>query len=69
MPSRLAESEWRTRPCGHARHVGTCAGCQRAQLARWRGQLMQVSDAHAYQAQARAALPVSATIPTGPRSS
>ena len=29
--------------CGHAAHVGTCASCQRAQLARWRTQLAQAS--------------------------
>jgi hypothetical protein len=28
--------------CGHARHVGTCGSCQRAQLAKWQGQLAQV---------------------------
>lgn len=31
------------RPCGHAQHVGTCASCQRTQLARWRTQLAQAS--------------------------
>jgi hypothetical protein len=31
--------------CGHAQHVGTCGACQRAQLARWRLQLMQVTRA------------------------
>jgi len=31
------------KPCGHAQHVGTCASCQRAQLARWRTQLAQAS--------------------------
>jgi hypothetical protein len=30
------------KPCGHIRHVGTCAPCQRAQLTRWRAQLTQV---------------------------
>jgi hypothetical protein len=30
------------RPCGHARHVGTCPVCQQAQLARWRAQLLAV---------------------------
>jgi hypothetical protein len=25
--------------CGHARHVGACPACQRAQLTRWRQQL------------------------------
>ena len=30
------------RSCGHVRHVGTCAACQRAQLARWRAQLSEV---------------------------
>jgi hypothetical protein len=29
--------------CGHTHHVGTCAGCQRAQLARWRAQLLEAS--------------------------
>jgi hypothetical protein len=31
--------------CGHARHVGTCPECQRAQLARWRAQLVEASNA------------------------
>jgi len=31
------------KPCGHGAHVGTCAACQRAQLARWGTQLAQVS--------------------------
>lgn len=31
--------------CGHTRHVGTCPECQRAQLARWRTQLIAASDA------------------------
>ena len=30
------------KPCGHAHHVGTCPSCQRAQLKRWRMQLVQV---------------------------
>ena len=30
------------KPCGHDRHVGTCASCQRAQLARWQEQSEQV---------------------------
>jgi hypothetical protein len=29
--------------CGHTTHVGTCAACQRAQLAKWREQLAQVA--------------------------
>jgi len=29
--------------CGHTAHVGTCAACQRAQLAKWRAQLAQVA--------------------------
>lgn len=29
--------------CGHTHHVGTCAACQRAQLAKWRDQLAQVA--------------------------
>jgi len=31
--------------CGHTRHVGTCPACQRAQLTRWRTQLIAASDA------------------------
>jgi hypothetical protein len=31
------------KPCGHTAHVGTCAACQRAQLAKWREQLAQVA--------------------------
>ncbi len=30
--------------CGHIRHVGTCPECQRAQLARWRGQLVEATE-------------------------
>jgi hypothetical protein len=30
-----------TGSCGHAKHVGSCPTCQRAQLARWRAQLLQ----------------------------
>ncbi len=30
------------KPCGHTHHVGTCPSCQRAQLKRWRMQLVQV---------------------------
>jgi Zn ribbon nucleic-acid-binding protein len=30
--------------CRHTRHVGTCPACQRAQLARWRGQLVEASE-------------------------
>jgi hypothetical protein len=29
--------------CGHTAHVGTCAACQRAQLAKWNAQLAQVA--------------------------
>ncbi|HTP22128.1 MAG TPA: hypothetical protein VMJ65_21145 [Solirubrobacteraceae bacterium] len=29
--------------CGHAAHVGTCAACQRAQLAKWQAQLAAVA--------------------------
>jgi hypothetical protein len=32
----------RQKPCGHDRHVGTCPGCQRVQLARWQAQLADV---------------------------
>jgi len=32
----------RATACGHSRHVGTCPECQRAQLARWREQLLAV---------------------------
>jgi len=30
--------------CGHTRRVGTCPECQRAQLARWRAQLLEASN-------------------------
>jgi hypothetical protein len=33
----------KTKPCGHRAHVGTCAACQRVQLARWRAQLDEAS--------------------------
>ena len=32
------------KPCRHATHIGTCASCQRTQLARWRTQLAQASQ-------------------------
>jgi hypothetical protein len=31
--------------CGHARHIGCCPECQRAQLARWDVQLAQATRA------------------------
>jgi hypothetical protein len=31
------------KPCGHARRVGTCPHCRRAQLARWQRQLIAVT--------------------------
>lgn len=59
----------RARVCGHIRHVGTCAACQRAQLARWQAQLTQASAARMYQTPSRTALAWSATPPIGqPRS-
>lgn len=40
--------------CSHIRHVGTCPACQRAQLARWRVQLIEASNgAHLSGPQAR----------------
>ena len=33
----------RQKPCGHARHVGWCPACQRAELGRWDAQLAQSS--------------------------
>ena len=33
------------RPCGHDRHVGICAVCQRAQLARWSAQAADALEA------------------------
>lgn len=33
------------RSCGHIRHVGTCAVCQRAQLARWQEQVANALEA------------------------
>lgn len=32
-----------SKACGHTTHVGTCAACQRAQLAKWRAQLAAVA--------------------------
>lgn len=41
--------------CGHTRHVGTCPNCQRAQLARWRGQLAEATEsAHVSRPRSRA---------------
>jgi hypothetical protein len=57
-----------SRPCGHVHHVGTCPYCQRAQLARWRRQLNEVSHARAYQRCAIAAPSSSAAMSMpGPR--
>jgi hypothetical protein len=33
------------RPCGHDRHVGICAVCQRAQLSRWSAQVADALEA------------------------
>ena len=33
----------RGRPCGHRVHLGSCAECQRVQLARWAEQLADAS--------------------------
>jgi hypothetical protein len=56
------------RPCGHSHHIGTCTHCQRAQLARWRRQLIEVSEARAYQRYGFAALSSSAAMSMpGPR--
>jgi hypothetical protein len=30
-------------PCGHRTHIGTCAACQRRQMAKWAAQLQQVT--------------------------
>lgn len=38
--TRVEKPEW-GKSCGHPHHVGTCASCQRAQLSRWRMQLIQ----------------------------
>jgi hypothetical protein len=41
--------------CGHTRHVGTCPDCQRAQLARWHGQLVEATQgAHVSRPHSRA---------------
>ncbi len=51
MPDHLTQSPAQTqrpapcKPCGHARHVGTCSTCQRAQLERWNTQLAQALPA------------------------
>jgi hypothetical protein len=42
--SAQAHSARAPKPCGHVRHVGTCAPCQRAQLARWNAQLAAVEQ-------------------------
>jgi hypothetical protein len=34
-----------TKQCGHEGHVGTCAVCQRMQLAKWQAQLAQATTA------------------------
>jgi hypothetical protein len=34
-----------TKQCGHEGHVGTCAVCQRMQLAKWQAQLAQATSA------------------------
>jgi hypothetical protein len=36
-----ADQHTAAKRCGHKRHVGTCPHCQRAQLARWRSQLIE----------------------------
>jgi hypothetical protein len=56
------------RAFGHARHVGTCAACQRAQLARWRAQLLQASAARVYQEGVLAPLISSGTTSIWPQS-
>lgn len=41
--SRRTKPSGEQKPCGHSVHVGTCAMCQRAQLARWRAQLAEAA--------------------------
>jgi len=42
LGQQQVRSPRRAMACGHSRHVGTCPECQRAQLARWRAQLLAV---------------------------
>jgi hypothetical protein len=60
------------RSCGHDRHVGTCPACQRAQLARWRAQVIEVqrlSTQLMYQGGTVRALTSSGTMPLSPHRS
>jgi len=41
--SRRTKPSGEHKLCGHPVHVGTCAMCQRAQLARWRAQLAEAA--------------------------
>jgi hypothetical protein len=49
--------------CGHHRHVGSCPACQRAQLARWRAQLLTSSSGVLYQGRSFGPLTPSGTMP------
>jgi hypothetical protein len=40
---RAANVPTPAKACGHDRHVGSCACCQRAQLTRWAEQLVEAS--------------------------
>jgi hypothetical protein len=40
-----AHSAWlQTASCGHPTHVGTCAECQRRQMAKWAAQLEEATE-------------------------
>jgi hypothetical protein len=43
VTSAAQRAATRHKPCGHDSHVGTCPGCQRAQLERWNAQLAEVA--------------------------
>lgn len=49
-----ATPNYAEKPCLHSAHVGTCAACQRAQLARWQVQLSQVAEIREPRLSARA---------------
>lgn len=44
--NRHSGLERHLKACGHVRHVGVCPTCQRAQLERWRIQLVQAQTVH-----------------------
>jgi hypothetical protein len=51
--SQGADQRADAKPCGHQHHVGFCPDCQRAQLARWRKQLIECTASAAPPAASR----------------